>query len=232
MAINGAGNVGSILDHAAAEELITRERTVNHATQTLAIDDGNSEDIQTTGSAACMINGVDISSLTGDAAMVIASNVQGTVWLTAQSYTLAALPCLRFNPETEKRYMCILDHTSANSNKPGSGANWRTYWRESTSTAISAVGAVIPSGGTYSRYYLVTADAAGQLDVWLAGPAFLDAAPVFQMPKIEPALFVPIGIILVAGPATTVIHTLGTTTLTTVGSYIQLTGKVIPPYEA
>jgi hypothetical protein len=117
-----------------------------------------------------------------------------------------------------RQFVCIADHTAAAINKPLSGRNWRTYWKESDSTAVNASGKIT----TYlkSRYVLVCADRAGELSCWLAGPQKLDADAVVVIPRFEAEIFCPIGLILVDAPSGG--HTFGVTTLSSNSTLYQL----------
>jgi len=194
MLLNSTDGVGKSLGHAPTIKLFQCLSTYNVATQAVATD-GNAQDIQTTGGADCMINGKLVAALTGDAAYDISGGLQGTVWLTAQSYTGTAGSQKMMRSVDGRQYVCILDHTSAASNKPVSGDSWRTYWKESDSTATNAAGTVI--NNLSSAYFLVCADETGELSVWNAGPVQLDADKECIIPNFEEEVFCPVGIMLV-----------------------------------
>jgi hypothetical protein len=214
--IKSADGLGRTLGHVSTKRFFEAKNTVNYATQALALD-ANAWDIQSTGGAICFINGEFILALTGDAAFDISAGLQGKAWVSGSSYTQPSTsPQMR---QVEGRqFVCILTHTAAAINKPLSGRNWRTYWKESDSTAINASGKIT----TYlkSRYVLVCADRKGELSCWLAGPQKLDADVVVVIPRFEAEIFCPIGLILVDAPDA--YHEFGVTTLSGNSTLYQL----------
>jgi hypothetical protein len=157
---------GKFFNQAAQRYLAKYLTTYNMATQALAIDGVNAENIQTTGLAPVMLNGVLIPALPADAELDVSEDAVG-----------------------------------------------------------DAVGTVVADGG--GAYFLVLAKADGTLSVWKAGtPAALAANIALKIPAYDPTTYVAIGLIKVlpSGEA----FTLCTTALTTIGSYIQLVGPVLP----
>ena len=217
---------GSKFSHAPARDFASFIRTANMATQAFAVDDGNAEDVQTTGTAHCVINGVHIASLTADAALVIASDDQLNIWETGETYTTAHMRYV-VHQGNKQWYKCILGHTSAAANKPDendlrASANWKTYWVRSTQTAEPAKGTYIPT--LYSAYFLCLAGADGVITLVRAGDIALDAAVELVIPNFEPEMFVAIGTLLINSAG----FTLGTTSTAGVSTFAQLIGPVFP----
>jgi hypothetical protein len=212
--------------HKAAQSLADFMRSMNMATQAFAIDGANAENVQTTGTAACVINGVHINSLTADAELDISADLQLTTWLTATAYTAVDVRYVEDANGDKVWYKCIASHTSSASTKPGQpdhiNATWRNYWTESTNRAEQASGDVVAD--TYSRYYLCLANSAGTITLVKAGDVALDADVELQIPHFDPAIFVAIGTLLVDSAG----FTMGTTALTSIGTFAQLIGPVFP----
>ena len=108
---------GSLLKHAPARDLASFMRTMNMATQAFAVDGGNAENVQTTGTAHAVINGAHIASLPVDLELDISADLQLTGWVTASSYTTYHM---RYVEHQGRKvfYKCILSHTSSAANKP------------------------------------------------------------------------------------------------------------------
>ena len=190
----------------------------------LDIDDGNAEDIETNNAVVAMLNGTIIPSLTADAASVIANGLQGSIWLTAQSYTVNMVRFVEDANGQIEMFVCITDHTSSAANKPRAfSGGWEAYWKAYSATARTAVGATVASGK--SRYFLVCSEADFELSVWLAGDAATDGSETFDMPNIETEIFIPVGWIHVNSNTAFV---LGTTALTTIGTFGDFVGPVYP----
>jgi hypothetical protein len=219
---------GSKFSHAPARDFASFIRTMNMGSQVFAID-ATPADVQTSATTVnVVLNGVTIV-LPKDDALVIASDKQLGIWVTAQSYTAYHMRYV-VNPNSGLKvyYKCILAHTSAAANKPDeddlkSDAVWKTYWTRSTQTAEAASGDKIPS--LSSRYYLCLATADGTLTLVKAGDVALDAAVKLVIPNFEPEMFVAIGTLLVNSAG----FVLGTTSLAAaVGTFAQLIGPVFP----
>jgi hypothetical protein len=195
----------------------------NMATQALAID-ANAQDCQTTGGASCTINGQLITSLTGDAAYDISAELPYSAWAVSTAYTPAGIASEVYMPDG-KHYACILAHTSSLLDKPGVGANWQTYWRPLEHWAVQGAGVSVAQDK--QGHYLVCALADGTLRAF---KAFIDAevgatTPI-RIPPYDPTRYVAVGYISVV--PTSGSHIFGTTALTTVGTFTQLTGLVLP----
>ena len=220
-------NMGSKFSHAPARDLVSFLQTMNMATQAFAVDGGNAENVQDTGTAQAVIASVPIA-LPVDAELDISADLQLTEWVTASSYTAVDMRYV-VNPSSGNKqwYKCILAHTSAAANKPDENdlradAVWKTYWTRSTQTAENGVGDIIPS--LSSRYYLCLADIAGTLTLVKAGDVALDADVELRIPNFEPEVFVAIGHLLIDSAG----FTLGTTSTAGVSTFTQIIGPVFP----
>lgn len=223
---------GSFFSHAPARDLVSFMRTMNMATQAFAVDGVNAENVQTTGTAHAIINGVHIASLSADAELDISGDLQLTEWVTGSSYTTQHMRYV-VNPSSGNKqwYKCIVAHTSAAANKPDENdlradATWKTYWTRSTQTAEQASGDYIPT--LYSRYYLCLAGTDGVITLVKAGDVALDADVELRIPNFEPEMFVAIGTLLIDSAG----FTLGTTSTAGVSTFAQLIGPVYPQGSA
>ena len=197
--------------------------TQNLATQALAID-ATAQDIQTTGGAACWINGVSIPSLAADAAYDISAELPYAVWATATSYTVAGA-LSEVVGRSGAHYVCILAHTSAAADEPEIGANWETYWKLLDVWPVAAVGNSIAQDK--QAHYLVCALADGTLRAFIAyDTASPGATSALVIPPYDPERYVAVGYISVV--PTSGAHVFGTTVLTTVGTFVQFIGPVLP----
>jgi hypothetical protein len=198
--------------------------TMNMATQAFAIDGTNAENVQTTGGAHLVLKGVHIAALTADAELDISADTQLGIWTTAQSYTSVDVKYVADSNGNKTWYKCIASHTSAAVNKPGQkdsvNATWRSYWTESSNRAENGVGNVIAQDDTFN--YLALVNSAGTLTIVKAD----DGSGNLQIPQFDPEVFAAIGTLSVTPTSGT--HTLGTTVLTTVGTFAQLIGPVFP----
>lgn len=222
---NNQTGLQSMFSHDGAIKLADYCMTFNHASQTFAVDGVNAENVQTTGTAACCINGVPIESLSADAELDISGDLQLTTWLTAQSYTTVDVRYVEDDNGHKQWYKCILNHTSSASNKPGTydEATWRLYWTESSNKAIQASGNVVASGD--SMYYLCLANSAGTITLVKASDeGVLDANIELKIPVYDPSIFVAIGTLLIDSAT----FTLGTTSTAGVSTFAQLYGPVFP----
>jgi hypothetical protein len=220
-------NYGTKFQYAPARDFASFIRTMNMATQIFAVD-ANANDVQATGVAAMVVNGVP-GVFGATAALDISADVQLTIWLTAQSYTTAHMRYV-VNPSTGNKqwYKCIVDHTSAAANKPDENdlredALWKTYWTRSTQTAEQASGDIIPN--LSSRYYLALCNhTADSLTLVKAGDIALDADVELVIPNFEPEMFVAIGHLLINSAG----FVLGTTSTASVSTFTQIIGPVFP----
>lgn len=221
----------SIFSYEAMQRVMAYLLSYNMATQALAIDGSAAEDIQTTGGADAILNGQVIKALAADAVYDISVELPYAAWAASTAYTIGGL--LSEVTVDGRHFACILAHTSsatssgALSNKPLYGDLWRTNWKELSRWALAGVGNSIAQDMV--GWYLVCAMADGVLRVFKAYDGTATAATTPKIPVFDPERYIPIGMIRVA--PTSGAHVLGTTALTTVGTYAQLVGPVFPDYD-
>ena len=197
--------------------------SMNMATQALAID-ATAQDIQTTGGAAVLINGVNIAALSADAAYDISAELPYAAWVTATAYTTAGI-LSEVVAKSGAHYVCILAHTSAAADEPEIGVNWRTYWKKLDAWAVAAVGNSIAQDK--QAHYLVCALADGTLRAFMAYTIGTEGATTpIVIPPYDPERYVAVGLVSVV--PTSGAHVFGTTVLTTVGTLTQFVGHVFP----
>lgn len=208
------------------KNLVSYMLTRNHESQTIAID-GNSNDIQSTGTKGVMLNGENLI-LPVDAAYDISAELPYAAWATATAYTTAGAvsEVTHIDPDGILRhYVCISAHTSGTyDDEPMVGAVWETYWRELKKWAVAAVADVITTGT--DRDYLVCAMYDGTLRIFKA----YNSAGSLQIPAYDPTRYVAVGLLNIAN-ATGSAFTVGTTGLDTASvtdTFIQLTGTILP----
>jgi hypothetical protein len=220
MAIYQNANLAEHFGYKGSKIMAEYLSTFNTESQVLAIDGAAAEDIQDTGTKLAFING-NPYQLAEDAVLDISADTEGTetAWATATSYSIGDV---REN-KNGVRYIAKAAHTSSSDDEPGLSSNWESYWEEAPNAAVNAVGATVAD--TYSRWFLVTAKSDGTLTVWLAGDAALDGTEVLKIPQFCPKTYVAIGLIHVNSNTSFV---LGTTALTTIGTFYQITGPVFP----
>lgn len=97
------GNWNTQFGHGPMRALAEYVTTYNMASQTIAVDNANTENIQSTGTGACVINGVLINSLTADAELDISADT--TAMTTGYSATNAVGTTLADDYE---RFYCVL----------------------------------------------------------------------------------------------------------------------------
>jgi len=197
--------------------------TINMATQTLAID-ATAQDIQTTGGAGVVLNGVVIAALGGDAAYDISAELPYANWVTATSYTTGGI-LSEVVGRSGAHYVCTVAHTSAAANEPEVGANWRDYWKHMSVWAPAAVGNSIAQDK--QAHYLICALADGTLRAFRAYTIGTEGATTpIVIPPFDPQRYVAVGLVSVI--PTSGAHVFGTTVLTTVGTFTQFIGPVFP----
>ena len=218
------GSLKSLFSDKITRLLMGYMATYNMEDQALAID-AAPENIQDTGTGSVMLNGMPLT-LAVDAALDISADTEGTLtaWATATSYTINNI---RKNRDGD-RFRCILAHTSAAADQPGYGPNWETYWEVSHHEAVNAVGNVITATG-YSQWFMATAKADGTLTLWLAGDEALDGYEELKVPVYDPKEYIVLGFLHINA---SVEHTMGTTTLATVGTFFQHLGFCFPHAES
>jgi hypothetical protein len=218
-------DLSQFFSHKAMKELAKYLDTYNMATQAVAIDGSNAENIQSTGTAAAVLNGTPIT-VAADAELDISADTEGTesAWATATSYTLNS----SYVTEAQmggKRYKCISSHTSSADDRPGLGMNWETYWVERTNDATNAVGYSIADG--YDVYVLITAQADGTLTMWLAGVQALLGTAVCKIPAFDPEKYVAVATALIVNDSGSAL-VIGTTALTGDITFWQHIGPIFP----
>lgn len=192
----------------------------NCESQVLAIDGSNAENIQTTGTKQAFLNGVPIT-LAADAEYDISAELPYAAWATGQSYTTDT----EVVDEEGKHWVCIASHTSGAASHPLTGASSETYWKRLDKWAVAGVGNSVAQDK--QAHYLVCALSSGVLRAFIAYTIGTEAATTaVVIPAYDPERYVPIGLISVV--PTNGAHVLGTTALTTVGTFKQFTGPVFP----
>jgi len=193
--------------------------TQNLVSQTFAIDGVNAENVQTTGTGLALLNGAYIASLPEDAEYDIATELPYAAWAASTAYTTGGAVSEVVNKESQ-HFVCIEAHTSAAADEPGFGANWRTYWKRLDKWAEAAVGDVVTDGTT--KYFLCCALADGTLRLFKA----YDADLALEIPAYDSERYIPIGLLIVAASGADA--TIGTTALTSIGTFVDLLGPVFP----
>jgi len=223
----GNGNsFPSKFSHMPMKMLADYLMTQNLESQAFAVDGGNGENVQTTGTKQAMIAGVPIAALAADEELDVSADLQLTIWLTATAYTAVDVRYVTDANGNKQWYKCIASHTSSAGTKPGQkdsvNSTWRDYWTESSNKAENAVGVVIPN--LYSQYFMALCNSAGTLTLVKAGDAALDANKELVIPVFDPAIFVAVGLLLIDSAAFTV----GTTSTSGVSTFTQLLGPTFP----
>ena len=229
--LENSNEYGSLFSYAPARDFASFIRTMNMATQIFA-EDATNTDVQATGVAALVINGVH-GVYAATAALDISADLQLTIWATGASYTTADMRyVVNASSGNKVYYKCIASHTSAAANKPDENnlrddATWKTYWTRSTQTAEAAVGTYVPT--LNSCYFLaLTQKAADTLTLVRAGDVALDADAELVIPNFDPEVFVAIGVLHIDSPVGG--FTLGDTDIDTgtVGTFTQWVGPCFP----
>ena len=224
--INTSKGLPSRFSHKPAQTVADFAQTMNMATQAFAVDGANAENVQTTGTAAAVINGIAIASLPVDEELDISADLQFTTWLTATAYTAVDFRYVEDAQGNKQWYKCIASHTSSAATKPGQSdhvnATWRTYWTESSNRAEQASGTVITTA--YSEYFVCLASRLGVITLVKAGGQALDAAVELKVPQFDPEYFVCIGHLLIDSAG----FTLGTTSTAGVSTFTQWIGPCVP----
>lgn len=204
--LSNSTNLASRFSHKPAQMVADYSQSMNMATQAVA---KASADMASTGTAACVLGGKVIASLTADAALDISADRQHEAWATATAYTAygGARTDIRYVEDAngaKKFYVCILAHTSSAATKPGQpdhvNATWRTYWAESsTGEDVEAARGKTCANG-YTRHYLALADAQGVLTTIVADNGLqLDADSEIVIPSFDPEVFVAVALLTIDG---------------------------------
>jgi hypothetical protein len=182
----------------------------NKATQVVALN-AAPQNIQSTGTAAAMVNGVPIAALPAHALLTIANSYPA--WAVNTVYALAAE--ISYQGDC---YACVRAHTSsAGADAPPNPAYWQYHGPLARGTILA---------NAQSCWFLVCAKANGNLAVFKAGEVAATGAQTLVVPEFDYETFCPVALILVsAGGA----FTFGTTTMAAgVGTITQLTGPLLP----
>ena len=229
--LENSNEYGSLFSYAPGRDFASFIRTMNMATQVFA-EDATNTDVQATGVAALVINGV-AGVYGATAALDISADRQLEIWETGASYTTVDMRyVVNASSGNKQWYKCIAAHTSAAANKPDENnlrddATWKTYWTRSTQTAEAGRGTIVPT--LHSCYFLaLTQQGADTLTLVKAGDVALDADAELVIPNFEPEVFVAIGILHIDAGAGGFI--LGSTDIDTgtVGTFTQWIGPCFP----
>lgn len=229
---NVATDVSKGFSHKRMKQVMEYLSTYNMESQVLAID-ANTENIQTTGTAAAWINGQPCAPAQ-DAALDISGCTEGTLtaWATAQSYSVGDVR----EGADGKRYVCILAHTSRDdsdsdyiNNEPGSSDNWARFWEQRDHNATNASGTSITS--LYEQWFVALAKKDGVISLWEAGDeAASTTGAECKIPQFDPKTYVAIGLLHIknATGSAFVVGTTGLDAASVTDTFIQITGPVFP----
>ena len=194
-----ANNWGDLFGHRPMRDLARFLTTYNMATQAVAAD-SNEYDLQTTGGAACVINGIYIPALTADDPYDISAE-QTAPTITTESWkllTAAGVTTWAVDDECytgthtaidQKFYKCLKAHQNDESLEPADNPD---LWQ------------AIPNAEGYSLandfacMFMVTAESDGTLGVWIASTtaSATTFVPDLVVPFFDPAVYCVIGFIL------------------------------------
>jgi hypothetical protein len=211
--------------HKAAQTLAEFSMTQNCASQAVAKANA---DMANTGGGEMILAGTPVLNVQ-DAALDISADRQLEAWVTATAYTTdgGARTDVRYVEDAnghKQWYKCIAAHTSAASNKPETGADWKTYWTRSSNRALAARGQTCANLKT--RHYLALCDVNGVMTTVIADNGLqLDAASELQIPHFDPEIFVALAVLTVDGTGAS---TWGTTDDNAQVTIRQLLGPVFP----
>jgi hypothetical protein len=209
-------------NHVSMHQLLKYLLSQNCESQALAIN-ATAQDIQTTGTKQVILNGIPIT-LAADSVYDVSAELPYALWSASSvSYTTGGILSEVVDSEG-KHWVCIAAHTSTASNGPGMDGGL-TYWKRLDKWAVMGNGNVVAQDK--QAHYLVCALADGTLRAFLAYVPGTEAATTpIVIPAYDPERYVAIGLISVV--PTSGSHTFGTTVLTTVGTFKQFTGLVLP----
>lgn len=194
--LGNSNELMSRFSHKAAITLAEFSMTQNTATQAVAKANA---DMANTGGGEMILAGKPVLNVQ-DAALDISADRQLEAWAASTAYTTdgGARTDVRYVEDAnghKQWYKCISAHTSAAADKPGSGANWRTYWVESSNKALAARGTVTAATG-YTRHFLALCDVNGTMTTVIADNGYqLDANSEIQIPQFDPEIFVALAIL-------------------------------------
>ena len=231
---NVATDPAKRFSYKAMKQLMEYLSTYNMETQAFAIDGANSENVQTTGTAAAFLNGQPVAPAE-DAELDISACTEGaeTAWATGTSYAVGDVVK---NGGGDVRYVCILAHTSRDNsdsdyicNEPGKADNWAKHWEQRDHNAVNASGASITAA--YEQWFLCLAKKDGTISLWEAGDeAASTTGAECKIPQFDPKTYIPIGLLHVknATDSAFVVGTTGLDTASVTDTFIQLTGPIFP----
>jgi len=218
-------NWGSKFSHVHMKHLAAFMTTYNMATQTIAVDGTNVYNIQSTGTASCVINGVYIPALTADAELLITSDEITTAWAAGTAYSADTTVYTGTAASSSVKYWkCLVAHTSTENTKPTDGdSNWQAL--------PNLAGQELADD--YRILIMVTADADGTLGVWRASDdTAIGTAPTPDVPYFDPSVYCVVGWIDYANDAASAAVTFGDTDggvdFGTDGTFYQQIGPVFP----
>jgi hypothetical protein len=220
--------------------------TYNMADQTVAVDGTNVYNIQSTGTAACVINGVYVPSLTADAELLIITD-QAAPTVTTESWpllTAAGVTTWAVDDEvytgtltgiSQKFYKCLVAHRNDESLEPADNPDlWQAIPNIDTLSLVDDA----------TLWVMITAESSlgtlGKLGIWIASTELGDtSAPTngIVVPYFDPSYYcvVAFGYVLNnIGSATGIVGAAGTgagyidwTSTQDLTYYVQL-GPVFP----
>ena len=206
--------------HVSMIQFVKYFMSSNMESQALAIHGTNAQNIKTTGTKACNINGVYIPSLPADSEYVIASEAPYAAWASGQSYDLNS----EVVDADGKHWVCVQAHTSAAYNHPLVDTTG-VYWKRLDKWAVAAAGNSIAQNK--QAHYLICALNDGTLRAFMAYvPGTEGATTPIVIPPFDPERYVAVGLVTVK--PTSGAHIFGTTALTTVGTFTQFLGPIFP----
>ncbi len=224
--------IGAPFSFKAMKSFMEYLSTYNEATQAIAVN--GTLNIQSTGTAAAILNGQPVT-VAVDALMTIKGDTTGTDtdWVTATSY---AIGDVAGGLKDGLRYVCTKAHTSRDNtsdlyinNEPGYSDNWAAYWEQRDHNATNAAGTSITT--LSGQWFLVLATLDGTLSIWQAGAEGLTTLGAeCKIPQFDPKMYIPLALLHVANDSASA-FVLGTTSFATgsvVETYIQLTGPIFP----
>lgn len=234
MAIDVTQNIQKKFSFKNMQELMNSLKTFNCESQAVAFH-GTATDLKSTGTKGAFING-QIEVLEADTKLDLGGDdavAAPTAWATATAYTLGNIRAAA----NGIRIRCIDAHTSlsvATETLPGTAiepfitANWDQYWEIAPNGAVDASSDSIAA--LSERWYMITANAAGAMQIWEAGDVALNSAgAVLKVPQTDPKLYVPVALMLVYNSTSSAI-VLGTVNLSSGATTVitNVTGQVLP----
>ena len=226
--------IGKQFNHKAMKSVMEYLSTYNMESQQVATD-GTANDITNTGAAAAWFCGQPVALAQCDP-LDISECTAGTetAWASGTSYAIGGVVANSFGV----RYMCILAHTSRDgsdsdyiNNEPGKSDNSERYWEQRDHNAVNASGTSVTHD--YDQWFLITAIIDGTMQIWEAGDeATIVLGAECKIPQYDPKVYIPIALLhissLLDAETAVVIGTTNLASISTIDTYIQLTGPVFP----